>query len=1113
MKCKGMPIQALRLVSLLAILFSTILLGQSTPGIRQPLVPKSPAASGLPGVLNHPAVVAGIPDNQLVANFGKLPLSFEANSGQVNGAVKFLARGQGYTLFLTGGEAVLTMRKPLPADQKPDETVKQVGLDKLELLRGDGMPIRHDSKTAESTRDHDSEISAVTTLRLQLVGSNSHTAVTGFDELPGKSNYFVGNDPQKWRTNVPTYAKVKYEGIYSGIDLVYYGNQSGQLEYDFVIAPGADPKQIRLSFAGADRMRVDPASGDLLLKIGEDEMRLHKPVVYQPAGAADDRQSAPGESNTKPRAANPELPSGAFVLESNNQLTFRVAGYDPGRALVIDPVLTYSTYLGGSKLNVGNGIAIDASGEAYIAGYTSSTDFPTFDPLQSYGSGPYKAFVTKFNAAGSALVYSTYLGGNNQDIAYAIAVDSSGNAYVTGQTTSTNFPTVNPFQRSIGGSNDGFVTKLNPAGSALVYSTYLGGSGVDYGDAIAVDSSGSAYITGLTASSNFPTENPFQANLSGTGGYTDAFVTKFNAAGSALVYSTYLGGSVADQGLGITVDSSDNAYVTGYTNSTNFPTLNPFQATNKAPDGTAFVTKFDAAGSALVYSTYLGGNGYDYGDRGYAIAVDSSGEAYVTGVTGSTNFPTVNPFQGTFVAGEYTAFVTKFNNTGSDLVYSTYLGGNYADWGYGIAVDSSGEAYVTGTTQSTNFPTVNPIQANIAGSEDIFVTEFNDVGSALIYSTYLGGSISQGGLGIAIDSSGDAYITGGTFSTDFPTVNPFQATCHGCAAGYGDAFALKISSSGGGAALTLSPATLKFANQAINTTSAPKKVTLTSTGTTNLSLSSIAVTGTDARDFAQTNNCPATLVPGAKCTVSLTYTPSALGAETASLTVTDNASGSPQDVSLSGTGESQVKWTPASLTFTKQALETTSTAKTVTVTNDLPTALSIISITRAGADPGDFAQTNTCGSSVAAKGKCIISVTFTPQATGTRTATLNINDSANNSPQTVALTGTGEEQVTWTPTSLTFASLAVGTTSAAKNITLTNNLPSALSVGEIVFTGTDTLDFAQTNTCGSSVAAKGKCTISVTFTPQATGTRTATLNINDGANNSPQTVSLTGTGK
>jgi hypothetical protein len=485
----------------------------------------------------------------------------------------------------------------------------------------------------------------------------------------------------------------------------------------------------------------------------------------------------------------------------------------------------------------------------------------------------------------------------------------------------------------------------------------------------------------------------------------------------------------------------------------------------------------------------------------------------VTGVTGSTNFPTVNPFQATFGAGEYTAFVTKFNSAGSALAYSTYLGGNYADWGYGIAVDSSGDAYVTGTTQSTNFPTVNPIQANIAGSEDIFVTEFNQAGSALIYSTYLGGSLSQGGLGIAIDSSGNAYLTGTTYSTDFPTVNPFQASCGGCAAGYGDAFALKISSNSGGAVVSFSPASLTFGNQAIYTTSATRKVILTSTGTTNLTLSSIALTGAKSGDFAQSNHCPATLAPGGKCTISLTYTPSALGAETASLAVTDNASGSPQDVSLSGTGESQVKWTPASLTFAKQAAETTSTAKTVTVTNDLPTALSITSVTFTGADAGDFAQTNTCGSSVAAKGKCSISVTFTPHAAGTRTATLNINDSANNSPQTVPLTGTGEGQVTWTPTSLIFASQTVGTTSAAKNITLTNNLPGALSIGEIVFSGTDTLDFEQTNTCGSSVAAKGKCTISVRFTPQETGTRTATLNINDGANNSPQTVSLTGTGK
>jgi YVTN family beta-propeller protein len=310
--------------------------------------------------------------------------------------------------------------------------------------------------------------------------------------------------------------------------------------------------------------------------------------------------------------------------------------------------------------------------------------------------------------------------------------------------------------------------------------------------------------------------------------------------------------------------------------------------------------------------------------------------------------------------------------------------------------------------------------------------------------------------------------------------------------------------------VTLSPTSLKFGNQAVNTTSAVKKVTLTNTGTVLLTISNIAASAYFA---ISANTCPGTLAAGAKCTVSVTFSPTVLGALTGSLTFTDNAADSPQTVALSGTGVAQATLTPATITFASQAILTTSAAKTFTLTNNLPMALSITSITFTGTNPGDFAQTNTCGSSVASKKKCTISVTFTPQATGSRTATLNIKDSANNSPQTVSLTGTGEDQVTWTPSSLTFASRTVGTTSPPKNVTLTNNLPTALSMTSITFTGTDMGDFAQTNTCGSSVASKGKCTISVTFTPKATGTRTATLNIKDSANNSPQTVNLTGTGK
>ena len=426
-------------------------------------------------------------------------------------------------------------------------------------------------------------------LRMKLVGANSAAKVEGIEELPGKSNYFIGNDPKKWCTNVPTYRKVTYKGVYPRVDLVYYGNQR-QVEYDFVVAPGADPNQIRMALAGAGfvpaagrpqgvPLHVDP-NGDIVAHVGDGEIRFHKPLVYQPGSGK--RQltthNAPGAGDQGQLTTDSF--QGHFILEASNEVHFHVSNYDRTRPLVIDPTLSYSTYLGGGSNDYASSIAIDSAGNAYVAGYTSSTDFPTVNALQPhYAGGSFvglDAFVAKLNAAGSALVYSTYLGGSADDYGYGIAVDSSGNAHVTGFTGSTDFPTVNPLQATNHGGGDAFVAKLNAAGSALVYSTYLGGSSYDDAQGIAVDSSGNAYVTGITQSTDFPTVNPLQASYGG--GSADAFVAKLNAAGSALVYSTYLGGSDLDYGYGIAVDSSGNTYVTGRTASTNFPTVNPLQA-------------------------------------------------------------------------------------------------------------------------------------------------------------------------------------------------------------------------------------------------------------------------------------------------------------------------------------------------------------------------------------------------------------------------------------------------------------------------------------------------------------------------------------------------------
>jgi Beta-propeller repeat len=714
--------------------------------------------------LNSPANSAhSQPTNQLQvsAAYNSLPLYFEANRGQTEPQVKFVSRGSGYTLFLTPrGETVLVLRKPSP---------------KRDLLK----PAALVSMPAVLNPD---AVGPPAIVRMKLVGGNPRPRVEALDELSGKANYLIGNDRKKWRTNVPLYGKVRYREVYPGVDLVYYGNQR-QVEHDFIVAPGADPRSITLNLAGAEKLSLDP-QGALVLAVKDGELRLDKPRIYQEVDGA-----------------RREI-SGDYVLKNAHQVSFQIAGYDVSKPLVIDPTLFYSTYLGGSSDDFGFGIAVDSAGNAYVTGNTCSTDFPTtpgaFQPANA-SAGCIDAFVTKLNPTGSApLVYSTYLGGSNADNGTGIAVDSAGNAYVTGFTDSTDFPTTpgafQPTDPTIGNNTHAFVTKLNPTGSAPLYSTYLGGSSDDLAYGIAVDSAGNAYVTGYTCSTNFPTTLLAFQTTNASGGCENAFVTKLNPTGSAPLYSTYLGGSSVDQGFGIAVDSAGNAYVTGFTFSTDFPTTpGAFQPTDPTiGNNHAFVTKLNPTGSApLVYSTYLGGSADDVGS---GIVVDSAGNAYVTGYTCSTNFPTTpGAFQpANASAGCIDAFVTKLNPTGSaPLVYSTYLGGSNLDYALGIAVDSAGNAYVTGFTTSTNFPTTTgAIQTVNRGGVDAFVTALNPLGTApLVYSTYLGGSADDVGRGIAVDSASNAYVTGNTDSGNFPTTaGAFQTGPQGSY----DAFVAKI---------------------------------------------------------------------------------------------------------------------------------------------------------------------------------------------------------------------------------------------------------------------------------------------------------------------------------
>ncbi|MBI5605785.1 MAG: SBBP repeat-containing protein [Deltaproteobacteria bacterium] len=622
-----------------------------------------------------------------------------------------------------------------------------------------------EAKPEAGTKGPSPEDLQVHTIKEKLLEA-SPAPPQGRDPSQTRVSYFLGNDPAKWQTHLPVYNQISLGEVYPKIDLhlVAHGNK---VEKIFTVRAGGDPQDIKLAIESAGALKINPR-GELEICFGQKMARFSKPIAFQ-------------EKNGKK-----EYVQVAYGLDKDSY-GFKVGMYDRSLPLTIDPTfsLVYSTYLGGNGElgESGEGIAVDNSGNAYITGFTSSSSFPTQSPIQGTFNGGWDVFVAKINPSGSVLVYSTFLGGSGYDYGYGITVDSSGNVYVTGQTDSGDFPIQNPIQGTFSGGWDVFVTKIDPTGSALVYSTYLGGSGEDWGKGIAVDNAGNACVTGQTNSNDFPIQNPIQGTF---GGGWDAFITKIDPTGSVLVYSTFLGGSGEDWGNGIALDPSGNAYIAGETNSADFPVHNPIQGT-LAGSWDAFLIKINPSGSAPVYSTFLGGSAEDHGN---GIAVDGADNAYVTGYTTSNDFPTLNPIQGS-AGGSYDAFISKINPAGSALVYSTYLRGWGEDWGKGITVDSAGNAYVTGYTDSIDFPTLNPIQGALAGSWDAFIAKINPAGSALVYSTYLGGSDDDRGYGLAVDPGGNVYVTGYTVSSDFPTQNPIQGTN----GGNKDVFILKISES------------------------------------------------------------------------------------------------------------------------------------------------------------------------------------------------------------------------------------------------------------------------------------------------------------------------------
>jgi len=1011
----------------------------------------------------------------LLEGYGHSSLAFEANQGQTDSSVKFLSRGVGYSLFFTADEAVVVLRRP---------TVDARG-------RSGESPTPNPTSDAQS----------FAVMRMRFAGANPAPRIEGSKQLPGKMNYLIGNDPKQWRSNILTYGRVRYQEVYPGVSVDYYGTQ-GQLEYDLQIDPGVDPKVIELDYEGADKVKID-AQGNLQLLIAGGEVRLGKPRIYQ---------MTPG------RPARRKTIAGGYALKAGGHVGFQVGDYDRNQPLIVDPVLSYSTYLGGNGYDAGTAIAVDASGNAYVTGFTRSPNFPatagsfqTICGTSGTCNGYFTdAFVTKLTANGQ-VVYSTFLGGGGNDMGKAIAVDASGSAYVAGQTFSSNFPTTaGAFKTTYGGAGDAFVTKVSPGGTSLQYSTYLGGSGIDNAEGIAVDSSRNAYVTGQTYSTDFPTAAPIQASNGGNQD-SDAFVTEINSSGSALVYSTYLGGSSMDWGNGIAVDSSGNAYVVGLTRSADFPLAGSVQATCGGCPGfaDAFVAELAPNGGALLHSTYVGGTGDDHGT---GVAIDSDGNIYITGFTYSTDFPiTTGAYQTSLSSGKSAAFVTKIAPDFSSLAFSTYLQGNSLNYGKSIAVDT-GNVFVAGQTFSPTFPVLNPIQSVCTAPSSCyygtgFITELNAAGSSLIFSTYLGGSHGDDIASIALDPNANIQVTGQAVSTDFPTANAFQATSGGS---YGDAFVTKISLEPGA---SLSSTSLTFGSQNVGTTSAPQTVTLSSNGTAPLHITGISASG----DFAETDNCGKGVAAGSTCTFNVTFTPTASGTRTGTLTINDNAAGSPQTVSLTGTATSAgppiVGLSTSSLSFGSQPVGATSAPQNFTLTNTGGSPLTITGIGITGPNPGDFAQTNDCGTSVAAGTSCTFSVTFTPTASGNRFATLNVTDNAGGSPQHVNLAGTGIGAMgTLNPTSLSFGNQSVGTTSGTKGVQLKNTGNGALTISSIAISGTNATDFAQTNNCPGSLVPGAQCNINVNFSPTGFGTRTASLSISDDALNAPQTASLTGSG-
>jgi hypothetical protein len=678
-----------------------------------------------------PKLAASIPNQQL---------AFERNIGQNPSQFQFVSHARNYAVFLESDEATLVFRA---AEHSP-------------ILQNASV-----TKHAATTE----------LVSLHLLQSDRATAAQAEEPLPAKANYFLGSDPAKWRTNVPLFGRVRYPSVYKNVDLEYYGTES-QLEYDFVIKPGGDPKSIHFSLEGARQAKIE-RSGDLTVRVGNTQFALRKPIAYQIAGPIKNQVTA------------------QFVPYGRGGFGIQVGDYDRRLPLIVDPILDYSTYLGGSADEGIFGIGFDEEENIYVAGETSSIDFPSKDAIQKHLGGSYDVFVSKFDRTGTRLIYSTFLGGSGFDHAIGIQIDDSGRAYIAGVTLSSDFPVKNARQPNLGGIANGFVAKLSPSGSELVFSTYLGGGRFDQISSLAIDQHNHVYVAGSTTSIDFPvTPTAFQKICDGGAqpGFCigDAFVTEFDESGKNLVYSTYLGGMGYDAAAGLALNERGEAYIVGQTFSKDFPNKNAYQGSLSGFTN-AFVTKLNVTGSDVLSSTFLGGSGFD-GATG--IALDHRDSVYVTGTTTSIDFPLVRAFQSKNQGGQSDGFIAKLDLETSELIYSTYVGGKGFDFPFRIAVNSRGEASVIGFTSSTDFPIHNAVESSYrGGATDAFIVTLDRSGERARLSTYLGGNGDEFGYAITIGCRDSVWVGGSTSSKDFPMVEAFQPAYSG---GPFDAFLSRI---------------------------------------------------------------------------------------------------------------------------------------------------------------------------------------------------------------------------------------------------------------------------------------------------------------------------------